>query len=209
MTYNMSLANIVPSASAFSVLVNSTARTVNSVAISGTKVQLTLATSIVAGDVVTVSYTKPSSNPLQTASGGMAATITAKAVTNNVTSVNPVYVSSAIENATPSVLEMTYNMTLATVIPAASAYSVLVNSTARTVNKVAVSGTKVQLTLATPVVYGDVVTVAYTKPSSNPLQTATGGQAVTISAQAVTNKVSSVNPGLCQFSHSKCNSFLA
>ena len=60
---------------------------------------------------------------------------------------------------------MTYNLTLANVVPAASAFSVRVNSTARTVNTVAISGTKVQLTLASPVVYGDVVTVSYTKPS--------------------------------------------
>ena len=84
----------------------------------------------------------------------------------------PVYISSVVENATPSLLEMTYNMTLANVVPAASAFSVRVNSAARTVNTVAISGTKVLLTLASPIVYGDVVTVSYTKPSANPLQTA-------------------------------------
>ena len=89
---------------------------------------------------MTVSYTKPSTNPLQTASGGQAATISAQTVTNNVMPVIPVYVSSAIENATPSVLEMTYNMTLANIVPAASAFSVLVNSAARTVSSVAISG---------------------------------------------------------------------
>jgi hypothetical protein len=52
MTYNLTLANIVPAASAFSVLVNSAARSVSTVAISGTKVQLTLSTRILPGDVV-------------------------------------------------------------------------------------------------------------------------------------------------------------
>ena len=61
-----------------------------------------------------------------------------------------------IENATPSRLEMTYNLTLANIVPAASAFSVMVNSSARTVSSVAISGTKVLLTLASPVVYGDV-----------------------------------------------------
>jgi hypothetical protein len=65
---------------------------------------------------------------------------------------------------------------------------------AQTVNAVAVSGTKVTLTLATPVVYGNVVTVAYTKPSANPLQTSSGGQAETITAQTVTNNVNAVSP---------------
>jgi uncharacterized repeat protein (TIGR02059 family) len=193
MTYNTSLASINPAVSAFSVLVNSNARTVSKVAVSGTKVQLTLASPVVNGDVVTVAYTKPSTNPLQTATGGQAATITAQTVTNKVSSVSPVYVSSAIANATPTIIEMTFSLTLANIVPATSAFPVLVNSKARTVSKVAVSGGKVQLTLGSPVVYGDVVTVAYTKPSRNPLQTAAGGQSATFSAKAVTNNVTALS----------------
>ena len=194
MTYNLPLANIVPAASAFTVQVNSVSRTVNNVAISGTKVQLTLASPVVYGDVVTVAYTKPATNPLQTASGGQAVTIITQSVTNNVNPINPVYTSSAIGNATPSILEMTYNLTLANIVPANSAFTVQVNSVSRTVSTVSIAGSKVQLTLASPVVYGDVVTVAYTKPATNPLQTASGGQAVTITSQAVTNNVNSINP---------------
>ncbi len=104
----------------------------------------------------------------------------------------PVYVSSVIENATPARLEMTYSLSLAGTVPATSTFAVRVNSTARTVSSVAVSGTKVILTLSSPVVYGNTVTVAYTKPSSSPLQTSAGGQAVTISAQTVNNKVAAV-----------------
>ncbi len=193
MTYNMTLANIVPAASAFTVRVNTVVRTVSAVAISGTKVLLTLASPVVYGDVVTVAYTKPSSNPLQTAAGGQAASFSAVSVVNNVGAINPVYVSSSIENATPARLEMTYNMTLANIVPAASAFTVRVNTVVRTVSAVAISGTKVLLTLASPVVYGDVVTVAYTKPSSNPLQTAAGGQAASFSAMNVVNNVAVVN----------------
>ena len=194
MTYNLSLANVVPATSAFTVMINSSARSVSTIAISGTKVLLTLASPVVYGDVVTVAYTKPASNPLQTAAGGQASSISAKNVTNNVAAVNPVYVSSVIENATPSRLEMTFNLTLANVVPAASAFTVMVNSSARSVTAVAISGTKVLLTLASPVLYGDVVKVAYTKPASNPLQTATGGQAASITAQDVTNNVVAINP---------------
>jgi uncharacterized repeat protein (TIGR02059 family) len=194
MTYNFSLANIVPAASAFTVQVNSVTRTVNTVAISGTKVLLTLASAVLYGDVVTVAYTKPSANPLQTTSGGQAASISAQTVTNKVTSLSPVYVSSAIENATPAVLEMTYNLSLANIVPATSAFTVRVNSVARIVNSAGISGTKVILTLASAVVYGDVVTVAYTKPSNYLLQTTSGGQAASISAQTVTNKVTVLSP---------------
>jgi uncharacterized repeat protein (TIGR02059 family) len=194
MTYSLSLANIVPAASAFTVIVNSVARPVSSVAISGTKVLLTLSPQVAYGDAVTVAYTKPSTNPIQTAAGGQAATISAQTVTNRVAApAVPVYVSSAIENATPSRLEMTYSLSLANIVPAISAFTVSVNSTARTVSSVAISSTKILLTLSPQVAYGDAVTVAYTKPSTNPIQSVAGGQAATISAQTVTNRVVAIN----------------
>jgi hypothetical protein len=83
MAYSLFLANIVPSASAFTVMVNSVTRSVSSVAISGIKVLLTLSSPVVYGNIVTVTYTKPVSNPLQTTSGGQAAKINAKSVINN------------------------------------------------------------------------------------------------------------------------------
>jgi uncharacterized repeat protein (TIGR02059 family) len=195
-TYNLTLANIVPAISAFSVQVNSSARGVNSVSISGTKVLLTLSSPVANGNVVTVAYTAPSSNPLQTSAGGKAVSFSAKAVTNKVNPPppSPVYVSSAIENSTPSILEMTYSLALANIIPAVSAFSVQVNSSARGVNSVSISGTKVLLTLSSPIASGNIVTVAYTVPSSNPLQTSAGGKAASISAQTVSNHVNPVSP---------------
>lgn len=189
MTYNLALANIIPDASSFVVMVNSSPRMVNTVTISGTKVQLTLASPVNYGDAVTVAYNKPATNQLQTPQGGQAESITARNVTNNVQASIPVYLNSVIENDTPSVLEMTYSLALANIVPATSAFTVLVNSAARSVNTVAINGTKVQLTLASPVNYGDVVTVAYSMPASNQLQTPQGGQATSITAQNVTNNV--------------------
>jgi uncharacterized repeat protein (TIGR02059 family) len=190
MNYNLSLTNITPSTSAFNVQVNTISRSINSVSISGTKVLLTLSSPVVYGDVIKVAYNKPATNPLQTAAGGQAATISAQSVTNNlVQPVSPVYVSSTIENATPSLLQLTFNMSLANILPAASAFVVQVNNVPRAVNSVAISGTMVLLTLSSPVVYADVIKVAYNKPATNPLQTAAGGQAATISAQSVTNNL--------------------
>jgi uncharacterized repeat protein (TIGR02059 family) len=103
---------------------------------------------------------------------------------NPVQPVIPIYTSSAIENATPAVLEMTYNLSLANIVPAASAFAVKVNSVARTVNSVTISGTKVILPLSNAIVYGDVVTVAYAKHSANPLQTTSGGQAASFSSDS-------------------------
>jgi uncharacterized repeat protein (TIGR02059 family) len=109
-------------------------------------------------------------------------------------SASPAYVSSTIENATPSLLEMTYNMTLASVVPAASSFSVLVNSAARSVSAVVISGTKVQLALSTRILPGDVVTVSYIKPANNPLETNSGGIASSITAQPVNNNCINVAP---------------
>jgi uncharacterized repeat protein (TIGR02059 family) len=101
----------------------------------------------------------------------------------------PVYVSSVIENAAPSILEMTYSLALANIVPDVSAFTVTVNSVARTVSSVTVSEQKVSLTLVSAVVKTDIVTVAYTKPETNPLQTADGLQAASLAAQNVTNNV--------------------
>lgn len=186
--YNLSLnSSVVPANSSFKVKVNTIVRNVNSVSVSGTKVMLTLASPVVYGDAITVDYTKPTSNPLQTSSGGEAASITDQRVTNNVKPVNPVYVSSSVEDASPAVIGMTFNLSLASKIPAGSAFRVVVNSAARTVNSVAISGTKVLLTLSSPVAYGDIVVLSYTKPATNPIQTTAGGTADNIVSKPVTN----------------------
>ena len=99
----------------------------------------------------------------------------------------PVFMSSVIENNTPALVEIKYSINLANIVPAASTFKVQVNSVARTVNTITISGTKVILTLASPIVYGDVVTVSYTKPPSNPLQTTSAGIAASISNQPVVN----------------------
>lgn len=197
--FNLSLANIVPSTSAFAVRVNSNSRSVSSVAVSGTKVSLTLSAAVAYGDVVTVAYTKPSVNPLQTSEGGQAASFSAQTVTNKLaapapTPAVPVYVSSSVENATPSKLDIVFNLSLANIVPAASAFVVAVNSGTRSVSSVAISGTKVILTLSGTIAYGDVITVAYNKPSANPLQTPEGGQAASFTAKTVTNKISAPPP---------------
>jgi uncharacterized repeat protein (TIGR02059 family) len=188
-TFSLTLATVTPSSSAFVVNVNSAVRSVNSVVIAGNKVQLTLSGAVFYGDVVTVAYNKPASNPLQTSSGGQVATFTAKTVTNNVSPATPIYVSSVIQNATPTILEMTYQLTLANIVPATSAFTVTVNSTSRTIISVGISGTKVRLTLSSGVNFGDIVMVSYTKPAVNPLQTSSGGQAATLSASSVTNNL--------------------
>ena len=102
----------------------------------------------------------------------------------------PVIGATVVENATPSLLEMTYDLSLnTTLIPAASAYTVLVNGVTTAVSSVAITGSKVQLSLATAVKYGDIVLVSYTKPATNPLKTTSGGLAIAFSSRVTTNNL--------------------
>jgi uncharacterized repeat protein (TIGR02059 family) len=95
LNFNLSLASIAPPVSAFKVNVNSVAMTINAVAVSGTKVLLTLASPVKYGDIITVSYTAPATNALQTATGGLAQNIAATSTSNNV--------SAAVKDETVSV----------------------------------------------------------------------------------------------------------
>jgi uncharacterized repeat protein (TIGR02059 family) len=193
MTYDINLnSSVIPATSAFSVGVNSTARSIISVAISGARVRLTLSNPIVYGNVITVSYNKPIDNPIQTGAGEQAESVSAMTVVNKVNAIYPVYISSVIENATPSILEMSFDLTLTNIVPVKSSFMVLVNSTIRTINTVTISGRKVQLTLASAVKEGDIITVSYTKPAANPLQTTAGGEAANITTATVTNNIKNV-----------------
>lgn len=105
----------------------------------------------------------------------------------------PVYQSSVVENGSPSLLEINFNSGLANIVPANTAFIILINSVARTVNAITISGTKVQLTLSSPVIFGDIVTLSYSKPAINPLQNTSGDQVAGISSKLVSNNCIKVN----------------
>jgi uncharacterized protein YjdB len=111
-------------------------------------------------------------------------------ILNRITTVNPDYIGSVIENDAPSLLKMTYSLSLANIQPDVSAFNVIVNSLARNITSVSIQGTTVILTLASPVIYNDSITVDYIKPDVNPLQSTSGGQAAVLTSQPVTNNVS-------------------
>ena len=73
-----------------------------------------------------------------------------------------------------------------TSVPAASDFSVLVQSVARTVSAVAVSGATVTLTLSEPMGHAQTVTVRYT-PGANPIKDLWGNDAPGFSGRAVRN----------------------
>ncbi len=89
----------VPAANAYAVTVDGSDRTVSSVAISGKRVTLTLATAVTSGQTVTVSYTVPGTNPVQDAAGIDAAAL----ISHTVTSVNNVAIGAPTITGTPQV----------------------------------------------------------------------------------------------------------
>lgn len=195
--YNLTIASgIVPAVSAFEVRVNSVARTISSLSMTDKNVYLTLSSPVKFGETLTLSYTKPSTNPLQCTSGTQAESVAAKAVTNSVLAPVPVYVSSAVDNDTPNKIEMTYNDKLASIIPASNAFVTTVNGTAVSVQSVVIAENIVTLTLPSALTSKDVVTVAYTQPVSNPLQSLQGAKAETITGQSVTNNILGVTTGI-------------
>jgi uncharacterized repeat protein (TIGR02059 family) len=102
----------------------------------------------------------------------------------------PVIQTSVVENAASSLLVLTYDLSLeSSKIPAATSFSLTVNGSSRPVSSVAITTNKVQLTLATAIKYGDVITVSYTKPATNPLQTTAGGIAASFASKTTTNNL--------------------
>lgn len=102
----------------------------------------------------------------------------------------PVYVSSVINNLTPTKVEITYTVILdANSVPLPSDFIVKVNGAARMVTSVTISGNRVILTLTSPIVFGDIVTISYTQNSGKPLQTPSSGPAANLTDQPATNNL--------------------
>ena len=158
---------------------------VSSAVASGKTVTITLGTAIAEGAALSVSYSQPAATAtaLEAADGRKLANFTST-VTNN-TDTAPA-VSGISVNGTTLVITFDQNLKAAST-PAASAFSVSVNGSARTVSMVAIAAQAVTLTLASPVIHSDVVTVAYTVPASNPLADGTGNNAAAFAARSAAN----------------------
>ena len=89
----------IPAASAYSVVVGTggTGATPTAVGISGTRVTLTLPTAAISTDAVTVTYTKPSTTPLQDGENNDVENLSSETVANNTSATNaqPVFSSAA------------------------------------------------------------------------------------------------------------------
>ena len=203
--------NSLPDGGQFSVKVNGTSvglAAANAVAISGLVVTLTLASPVVFGDDVTVSYTVPTGTdptPIQDLAGNDAAAFT-RTATNN----TPEIVTPTPDTIPPkptgaevdgAVLKITFDEPLDTnSLPDGGQFSVKVNGTSvglAAANAVAISGLVVTLTLASPVVFGDDVTVSYTVPTGTdptPIQDLAGNDAAAFTRTATNNTPEVITP---------------
>ena len=196
LTYNKTLSATTAAASAFAVTDGGSAVTVSSVAVSGSTVELTLQSPLTVGAAVTVAYTDPSgsddANAIQDINGLDAVSLSATSVTNN--AVAPVF-QSATTSADGTKIILTYNETLSTTTAATSAFAVVVNSSAATINAAARGSntSTIELTLSAAITDGQTVTVAYTDPSgsddANAVQGVGGIDVASFTATSVTVNV--------------------
>ncbi len=178
-----------PEPSAYTVTVNGSDPGVSSVYVNGKTVELDLSTPVLARQTVELSYAPPSTYPLQDLLGEDAAPLNDVRITNN-TDVPPSLVStndSAVVDG--DTLTLTYNEPLKeTSQPAATAYTVTVDTVDREVTGVLVSGSTVTLTLVSAVVGGETVLVSYDSSQAvNVLQDSSGTQAEDFTNRQVTN----------------------
>jgi uncharacterized repeat protein (TIGR02059 family) len=204
LTFSESLSATTAGAGAFSVVVNGSAITPSSVSVSGSAVVLAITPAVQTGDAVTFTYTDPTNgndtNAVQDTSGNDVGSISSTAVTNASTTDTrvPTFVSAAT-NAAGTAITLTYSEALSTTTAGTSDFTVLVGGVSRAVSSVAVSGSTVVLTLASPAVEsGQSVSVAYTDPTgsndTNALQDSAGNDAATLAATSVRNNVLAPTP---------------
>ena len=110
---------------------------------------------------------------------------------SGVESMDPVYTSAFFDKQDPDVLEVNFNSVNPEIMPSASAFEVIVNSSPVQVIKADISENTVFLTLSDPISVDDNVTVSYTAPGQNPLQNYSGGLVESFPPRKVINLESS------------------
>ena len=180
-----------PAANAFAVTVAGATRTLaanDPVTVSGRRVMLTLESAVAYGETATVSYTAPSSDPVQDVSGNEAPAFSAQAVDNQTP--EPDTTAPVLQGAAASLdaVVLTYDEALDEAsTPEAGAFAVtLAGETLdlATTAAVVVSGSTLKLTLAAAAAHGATLAVRYTVPSANPLQDLSGNPALSVTVEA-------------------------
>jgi uncharacterized repeat protein (TIGR02059 family) len=181
------------------IMVNGVARAISDGAITGATATLTLAAPVVAGDVVTLSYTDPTSgddaNAIQDLTGNDMASVSNFSVTNGavVDTTAPVLQSAVAQGTT---LTLTYNEALDPAHqPSVSYFQIAATNSGagRSISGMQITGSTVVLTLSSalfPATSGVSYTLKYSDPSAGndayAIQDLSGNDAAGYTAQAIT-----------------------
>jgi hypothetical protein len=179
----------VPAPGAFTV----SGKTVSAFAfVDSTHANVTVSVAFANGVTSTLAYTQPSTGKLKDSAGNLLAAFTGAAIVNNVAAPGdtspPTITTRAVQNGTPSVLNLTFSEAMKTsVVPPASAFTV----GGHTVSAFAwVDTTHANLTLATPFVNGEAArTLAYVVPGNLQTQDVAGNWLDAFSGAAIVNNV--------------------
>ncbi|CAI6087571.1 Ig-like domain-containing protein [Cohnella sp. JJ-181] len=187
LSYNEGLlTSSVPPKSSFSVLVGGSAAEITGVAVNNNTVTLTLASTVMPNQTVTVTYI-PGSTPIKDLAGNAASLFTGYSITAGSTAA-AVLTSLTVSG---SALTIQYSAVLnPSTVPYIAQYTVK-NSDGGLygISNVSVSGSQVILTLTAPVASGKAVIVSYAT-AGNALKDATGQVMAAFSDRAVTNSTS-------------------
>ena len=168
--YDQELSSDTASTSDFAVSVDGTIVDVDTVSVNGSVVELTLATVIEAGQVVTVDYADPTSGDDANATqqlgfGTDAESLSNASVTNISKAATPDFQSASTSEDGSKVI-LNYDQQLSTDTAEPYDFTVSVDESTVAVNTVTVNGSAVELTLATVIKAGQIITVDYTEPTS-------------------------------------------
>ena len=183
---------LAPPSSAFTVKVNGQARDISSATLNPDPKRFVVRINpgVQYGDVVTVSYAPPETDPLQDAAGNPVAAFTDFEVTNNAlrpSSVPPALVGVEVVSLN---IKLEFDEALdQRLAPPSSAFTVKVNGQARDISSATLNPDpkRFVVRINPGVQYGDVVTVSYAPPVTNPLQDAAGNDVVAFTDFEVTN----------------------
>ena len=102
----------------------------------------------------------------------------------------PTFVSASTNAAGTEIVAVFDEKLDASSVPALSAFTIRAGTTRRLGSARSISGSEVKFAFGTAFAHVDVITIAYTKPDSDPLQDEAGNEVETFTAQPVTNNVS-------------------
>jgi uncharacterized repeat protein (TIGR02059 family) len=183
---NSSGTPVIPalSTSAFRALKGNGAEVaISSVSISGTQVQLNLASALLPNETLGLFYVAPASNisvtnaAIQDSSGNDAASlgsgVNGQPVTNNAL---PAVSQLLLDSQAAALDRVVISLNVAAVdpLPAASAFTVKVGSSTQAISGISRSGQDLVLQLTSPITAAGSLLVSYTQPNTNPLKDANG-----------------------------------